>query len=142
MRGYSKSLTGLVFLGLLAGCNGPDTNGANQPGNSSFFYGGRMIPGDGSAPIDNANFVVTDGKIVMIGKKGEVTPPKGSAQIDLMGATLVPAFINLQAQPGMTTAGKYGPKNYTRESFTADLARYEYYGTFAVLTAGTDSGDL
>jgi imidazolonepropionase-like amidohydrolase len=71
-----------------------------------------------------------------------VTPPKGSAQIDLMGATLVPAFINLQAQPGMTTADKYGPKNYTRESFTADLARYEYYGTFAVLTAGTDSGDL
>jgi imidazolonepropionase-like amidohydrolase len=145
MKGYTKLLAGVAVTCLLAGC-GPDTStkgdGAPTSGNSSFFYGGKMIPGDGSAPIDNANFVVTDGKIVVIGKKGEVTPPKGSAQIDLMGATLVPAFINLQAQPGMTTAGKYGPKNYTRESFTADLARYEYYGTFAVLTGGTDSGDL
>jgi imidazolonepropionase-like amidohydrolase len=145
MKGYTKLLAGVAVTCLLTGC-GQDTpakgDGAPSSGNSSFFYGGRMIPGDGSAPIDNANFVVTDGKIVVIGKKGEVTPPKGSAQIDLMGATLVPAFINLQAQPGMTTAGKYGPKNYTRVSFTADLARYEYYGTFAVLTAGTDSGDL
>jgi imidazolonepropionase-like amidohydrolase len=101
-----------------------------------------MIPGDGSAPIDNANFVVTDGKIVVIGKKGEVNPPKGSAQVDLMGRTLVPVFINLQGQPGMNNGAEYGTKNYTRESLTADLARYEYYGTFAVLTAGTDGGDL
>src|SRR5215471_1833916 len=141
MRRHTKTLMGLVLMCLAAGCGNPVGGDVNQS-NSSFFYGGRMIPGDGSAPIDNANFVVTDGKIVVIGKKGEVTPPKGSAQIDLMGRTLVPAFINLQAQPGMNNGKQYGPKNYTRESLTADLARYEYYGTFAVLTAGTDAGDL
>jgi imidazolonepropionase-like amidohydrolase len=147
MRRHTKSLTGLVLIALVAGCGndpkaGNDGNQSAGSGNSSFFYGARMIPGDGSAPIDNANFVVTDGKIMVIGKKGEVTPPKGSAQVDLSGRTIVPAFINLSAQPGMNNGAQYGPKNYNRESVTADLARYEYYGAIAVLSGGTDSGDL
>ena len=144
MKRYTKSLAGLVLMCLVAGCGG-DTGSVegNQPtGNSSFFYGARMIPGDGSAPIDNANFVVTDGKITVIGKKGEVTPPKGSAQVDLSGRTIVPVFIDLSAQPGMNNYAQYGPKNYNRDSVIADLDRYQYYGTIAVLTAGTDSGSL
>src|SRR5215469_5818300 len=145
MRRHTKTLMGLVLMCLAAGCG--STAGGNDgqsagSGNSSFFYGARMIPGDGSAPIDNANFVVTDGKIMVIGKKGEVTPPKGSAQVDLSGRTLIPTLINLSAQPGMNNGAQYGPKNYNRDSMTADLARYEYYGTIAVLTGGTDSGDL
>jgi imidazolonepropionase-like amidohydrolase len=149
MRLYTKSLMGLALTCFLAGCgsDAPKEGGgsdgkAGGSGNSSFFYGARLIPGDGSAPLDNANFVVTDGKIVSMGKKGEVTPPKGSAQIDLSGRTITPVFINLQAQPGMNNGAQYGPKNYNRDSLTADLARYEYYGSAAVLTAGTDSGDL
>jgi imidazolonepropionase-like amidohydrolase len=147
MKRHTKSLAGLVLICLASGCGdtGKAGNEGNQSagtGNSSFFYGARMIPGDGSAPFDNANFVVTDGKITVIGKKGEVTPPKGSAQVDLSGRTLVPVFINLSAQPGMNNGAQYGPKNYNRDSLTADLARYLYYGTRAVLTAGTDSGDL
>src|SRR5215471_207520 len=141
MRRHTKTLMGLVLMCFAAGCGSPVGGDANQ-GNSSFFYGARMIPGDGSAPIDNANFIVTDGKIMVIGKKGEVTPPKGSAQVDLSGRTLVPVFIDLSAQPGMNNGAQYGPKNYNRDSVTADLDRYQYYGTMAVLTAGTDSGGL
>ncbi len=140
MKRHTKTLTGLALMCLAAGCGSPA--GGEDQGNSSFFYGARMIPGDGSAPIDNANFIVTDGKIMVIGKKGEVTPPKGSAQVDLSGRTLVPVFIDLSAQPGMNNGGQYGPKNYNRDSVTADLDRYQYYGTMAVLTAGTDSGGL
>src|SRR5215471_12943036 len=141
MRRHTKTLMGLVLMCFAAGCGSPVGGDANQ-GNSSFFYGARMIPGDGSAPIDNANFIVTDGKITVIGKKGEVTPPKGSAQVDLSGRTLVPVFIDLSAQPGMNNGAQYGPKNYNRDSVTADLDRYQYYGTMVVLTAGTDSGNL
>src|SRR5215475_230354 len=145
MRRHTKTLMGLVLMCLAAGCGSTAGGAGDQSagtGNSSFFYGAKMIPGDGSAPIDNANFVVTDGKIMVIGKKGEVTPPKGSAQVDLSGRTLVPVFIDLSAQPGMNNGAQYGPKNYNRDSVTADLDRYQYYGTMVVLTAGTDSGSL
>jgi imidazolonepropionase-like amidohydrolase len=42
----------------------------------------------------------------------------------------------------MNNGSQYGPKNYTRDSVTADLSRYAYYGVVAVLTSGTDSGNL
>lgn len=152
MKRYTKSLTGVILIGLLglAGCD-PGTGEAGKgdgkaagatTSDTSFFYGGRLIPGDGSPAIEEATFIVSNGKFTAIGKKGEVQPPKGSARIELTGRTVVPVFINLQAQPGMNNGAQYGPKNYNRDSVTADLARYEYYGVMAVLTAGTDSGDL
>ena len=84
--------------------------------------------------MEDVSFIVTNGKFTSIGKKDEVMPPKGSARIELTGRTVTPVFINLQAQPGMNNGAQYGPKNYTRDSMTADLARYEYYGVMAVLT--------
>jgi imidazolonepropionase-like amidohydrolase len=148
MRRYVKSLSALVLVSVLAGCGG-DTGGdpksdGKQGGSSdtSFFWGGRFIPGDGSPAIEEATFVVTNGKFTSIGKKGEVAPPKGSNRIELTGKTVTPVFVNLQAQPGLNNGAQYGTKNYTRESMTADLSRHEYYGVMAVLTGGTDSGDL
>src|SRR5215471_11654436 len=148
MRRYVKSLSALTLFCFLAGCGDTpaDTKGDGKQGGStsdtSWFFGGRLIPGDGSPAIEDANFIVTDGKFTAIGKKGEVTPPKGSARIELTGRTVTPVFINLQAQPGMNNGAQYGAKNYNRDSMTADLSRYEYYGVMAVLTGGTDSGDL
>jgi imidazolonepropionase-like amidohydrolase len=152
MKRYTKSLTGVILIGLLglAGCDpapsdagkGDGKQVAGSSSDTSFFYGGRLIPGDGSPAIEEATFIVSNGKFTAIGKKGEVQPPKGSARIELTGRTVVPVFINLQAQPGLNNGAQYGPKNYNRDSVTADLARYEYYGVMAVLTAGTDSGDL
>src|SRR5437867_2328787 len=147
MKRYTKSLTAMLMF-FLAGCS-PDAGKGDgkqvspAPGGEvSFFFGGRVIPGDGSPPIEDATFIVTDGKFSAIGKKGEIAPPKGSARIELTGRTVTPVFINLQAQPGMNSGKTYGPTNYTRDNVTADLSRYEYYGVIAVLTAGTDSGDL
>jgi imidazolonepropionase-like amidohydrolase len=149
MRRYVKSLSALVLVSFLAGCGGDpggDTKGDGKQSAStsdtSFFYGGRFIPGDGSPAIEEASFIVTNGKFTSIGKKGEVSPPKGSARIELTGRTVTPVFINLSTQPGMNNGAQYGTKNYNRDSMTADLSRYEYYGVMAVLTGGTDSGDL
>jgi imidazolonepropionase-like amidohydrolase len=149
MRRYVKSLSALVLVSFLAGCGGDpggDTKGDGKQSAStsdtSFFYGGRFVPGDGSPAIEEASFIVTNGKFTSIGKKGEVSPPKGSARIELTGRTVTPVFINLSAQPGMNNGAQYGTKNYNRDSMTADLSRYEYYGVMAVLTGGTDSGDL
>src|SRR5690349_19677012 len=150
MRRYVKSLSALVLVSFLAGCG--DTGGSGDTkadgkqaaagSDTSWFFGGRFIPGDGSPAIEEATFLVTNGKFVSIGKKGEVAPPKGSNRVELTGRTVTPVFINLSAQPGMNNGAQYGTKIYNRDSMTADLSRYEYYGVMAVLTAGTDSGEL
>jgi imidazolonepropionase-like amidohydrolase len=146
MKRYAKSLVAMVSLVLLAGC-GPETanndqKGAAATGDTSYFFGARIIPGDGSPVMEDMSFIVTNGKFTTIGKRSEVAPPKGSNRVELTGRTVAPAFVNLQTQPGMNNGAQYGHKNYNRDSVTADLSRYAYYGVMSVLTAGTDSGDL
>src|SRR5215475_4516243 len=147
MRRYAKSLAAMTLIVFLAGCGtetGKEADGKAAPagGDTSYFFGARIIPGSGSPAMEDMSFIVSGGKFVTIGKRSEVTPPKGSARIELTGRTVTPVFINLQAQPGMNNWPQYGPKNYMRDSVTADLNRYAYYGVMAVLTAGTDVGDL
>jgi imidazolonepropionase-like amidohydrolase len=145
MKPYAKSLGAITLLALLTGCGSQptDANGkASAAADTSYFFGARIIPGDGSPALDDMSFIVTNGKFTAIGKRKELAAPKGSARIELTGRTVTPVFINLQAQPGMNNGAQYGPKNYNRDSMTADLSRYAYYGVMAVLTAGTDAGDL
>jgi imidazolonepropionase-like amidohydrolase len=149
MKRYSKSLAAMVLLGLIVSC-GPDTssgnegknNGAAPTSDTSYFYGARIIPGDGSPVLEDMSFITKAGKITAIAPRKELAPPKGSNRVELTGRTVAPAFLNVQAQPGMSNGAQYGPKNYNRDSLTADLSRYEYYGVVAVLTAGTDAGGL
>ncbi|MDB4878301.1 MAG: hypothetical protein JWM41_4747 [Gemmatimonadetes bacterium] len=54
----------------------------------------RVIDGTGAAPIVNGVVVVTDDKIVAVGKQGSVTIPAGAKIIDLGDATLMPGFID------------------------------------------------
>src|SRR5262249_42640525 len=143
MRPYAKSLSAMMLIVFLAGC-GPETgNEANSKaapgsGDISYFFGTRIITGGGTSAMVDMMFIVSGGKFTTIGKIKEVTPPKGAARIELTGRTVSPVFINVQAQPGMNNGAVYGSKNYSRDSVTADLSRYAYYGVMAVLTAGTD----
>ena len=148
MKRYTKSLLAAMLVSFLAGCSsesGSESKSDNKQQATSditFYFGARVIPGDGSPVIEDATFIVSNGKFTALGKKGEVTPPKGSGRIDLTGRTLTPVFFNLQAQPGLSNGPSYGPKNYGRESVIADLDRYAYYGMMGVLSAGTDDGNL
>ncbi len=149
MKRYTKSLLAGMLVSFLAGCSsesGSESKSDKKQQATSditFYFGARVIPGDGSPVIEDATFIVSNGKFTALGKKGEVTPPKGSGRIDLTGRTLTPVFFNLQAQPGLSNGPSYGPKNYGRESVIADLDRYAYYGMMGgVLSAGTDDGDL
>src|SRR5215813_7828490 len=147
MKRYLQALAVLALGSGFAAC-GPVEKGDGKTGAAagstdvSYFFGARIIPGDGSPAMEDMSFIVTNGKFTTIGPRKEVVPPKGSARIELTGRTVTPVFINLQTQPGMNRGRNYGPKNYTRDSVTADLSRYAYYGVMAVLTGGTDAGDL
>jgi len=49
------------------------------------FEGARLITRDGSAPTEDAAFVVANSRITAVGRRGEVTAPAGAAHIDLSG---------------------------------------------------------
>jgi imidazolonepropionase-like amidohydrolase len=148
MERYAKSLIVVMLISFLGACSSSsgDEGKADKKQQSSsdttFYFGARVIPGDGGPIIEGATFIISNGKFTALGKKGEVTVPRGSGQVDLTGRTLTPVFFNLHAQPGLSNGPLYGPKNYTRESVMADLDRYAYYGIMGVLSGGTDENDL
>src|SRR5262249_51565800 len=135
MERYAKSLIVVMLISFLSACSsssGDEGKGEKKQQSSSsdttFYFGARVIPGDGSPVIEGAAFIISNGKFTALGKRGEVTVPRGAGQVDLTGRTLTPVLFNLQAQPGLSNGPLYGPKNYNRESVMADLDRYAYYG--------------
>ncbi len=54
----------------------------------------RLIDGTGAAVVTNGVVVVTDDKIVAVGKQGAVTIPAGAKLVDLGDVTLLPGFID------------------------------------------------
>src|SRR5258705_10489367 len=58
------------------------------------FTGARVIDGTGSAPIEQATIVVTNGKITAIGPSASVMPPADAMVINMAGKTVMPGLIN------------------------------------------------
>src|SRR5205085_10918989 len=54
----------------------------------------RVIDGTGAAPIANGVVVVTNNRIVAVGRSGAVAIPAGARTVDLGDATLLPGFID------------------------------------------------
>ena len=54
----------------------------------------RLIDGTGAAAITNGVVVVTDDKIVAVGKQGSVNIPAGAKLVDLGDVTLLPGFVD------------------------------------------------
>src|SRR5438045_4214137 len=62
--------------------------------NTAVYEGARLIVGDATAPIENGAFVVENGTIMAVGRKGAVSVPAGAAHVDLTGKTVIPALVN------------------------------------------------
>jgi imidazolonepropionase-like amidohydrolase len=119
--------------------------GAPQQASASgavLYEGALLIRGDGSAPVANAAFLVQDGAIARVGRRGDITPPPGAARVDLTGKTVMPALINSHGHPGFQRGLTYGRDNYTRETYLDDLRRAAYYGIRVVMSQGIDPGEL
>ena len=67
-----------------------------QPG-TTLFEGARLIVGDGSAPIENAAFIVQGNRFAQVGRRGELKAPAGAARVDLTGKTVMPAIVDTHA---------------------------------------------
>jgi imidazolonepropionase-like amidohydrolase len=95
------------------------------------FEGARLIAGDGSAPVENAAFIVDGGRITQVGTKGQIQVPAGAARVDLTGKTVMPAIIDTHTHLAQT-----------REALVTQLQGKAYYGVAAVLSLGQDSADV
>ncbi len=111
----------------MAGCTGPEAGG----GSMTVFEGARLIVGDGSAPIEDAVFVVEDGRFTSAGRAADVQIPEGATRVDLSGKTVIPAIVNTHVHVGAT-----------REERTDQLQHMAYYGAGVVVSLGLDSGEV
>jgi imidazolonepropionase-like amidohydrolase len=115
---------------------------ANRSAPAALYEGARLISGDGSAPIADSAFLVENGTITRVGRKGEVTPPAGAGRIDLTGKTVMPTLINAHGHPGFQRGLTYTADNFTRENIIDDLNRALYFGVAAVQSQGIEKGEI
>ncbi|MGE0360609.1 MAG: amidohydrolase family protein [Vicinamibacterales bacterium] len=131
MHAIARVRTFVAVLGLAAGVVvWAAVPHAQAPGTTAF-EGGRVIVGDGSAPIENATIVVTGGRIAQVGPAGTVTVPPGAGRVSLTGKTVMPTIVDTHVH--LST---------TRDALVADLRRRAYFGVGAAMSLGLDpSGD-
>jgi imidazolonepropionase-like amidohydrolase len=122
MHSTTLKLCLLTALLALAACTP-----SSPPTDAVVYEGARLIVGDGSAPIENAVFVVENGQFTLAGAASAVEAPAGGARVDLTGMTVMPAIIDTHIHP-----------NRERETLITDLKLRAAYGVSAVLSLGQD----
>ncbi len=104
---------------------------AAQAANVTVFEGARLIVGDGSAPIENAAFIVDGTRFTQVGRAGQVQVPAGARRVDLRGKTVMPAIIDTHTHLATN-----------REMLIEQLQRKAYYGVGVVMSLGQDNRDV
>jgi hypothetical protein len=103
----------------------------------TVYEGARLIVGDGSPAIEGGSFVVQDGRITAVGRKGAVTAPAGATRVDLTGKTVMPAMINVHVHVGYEGYTSWGAANYTPLNVLDHLQREAFYGVAATQSVGS-----
>jgi imidazolonepropionase-like amidohydrolase len=114
---------------------------SRAPSGAVIYEGGRLIIGDGRAPIEGGAFVVQNGRIIAIGRQGAFAAPGGAARVDLTGRTVMPAMINVHVHIGYEGYTSWGAENYTPQNVLDHLQREAFYGTAATQSVGTSPVD-
>jgi imidazolonepropionase-like amidohydrolase len=123
----------LLTLALLSGVvlSASATGQAPVAQGVTVFEGARLIVGDGGAPIENGAFIVDGARIAQVGRSGQLKVPAGARRVNLTGKTVMPAIVDTHTHLAST-----------RDAMIDQLQGKAYYGVSAVLSLGTDAGDL
>jgi len=125
-------VSGLLLLGLLLVTARPTPVAAQATaGGVTVFEGATLIVGDGSAPIENAVFIVNGTRFTQIGRAGQVQVPAGARRVDLSGKTVMPAIIDTHTHLATD-----------RERLVDQLQRKAYYGVGVAISLGQDTSDV
>lgn len=136
----TRTFLPLAFVLLLGACGDssePSASAAGQAadqlsGSDAVVYTGATIwDGTGAAPVENANLVVRDGRVVTVGTN---EPPAGAEIVDLAGRWIVPGFINAHGH----ASGRWAADEVQGAAarVEGDLALYARYGVTTVLSLG------
>jgi len=120
--------------------------GQTRSSGVTVYEGARLIAGDGTAPIENSAFIVTNNQFTRVGRRGELPIPAGAAHVDLTGKTVMPARVDLHGHIGFqhVVDGTMAKEYFTRENLIDHLERLAYFGFSAVVSVGdlVDRSDL
>ncbi|GLR72659.1 organophopsphate acid anhydrase [Agaribacter marinus] len=126
---------------------------------ATLYEGARLITGDGSAPIEDAAFIVSDGKFTQVGNRGALSLPADIQRVNLAGKTVIPGLIDTHTHIGYdrysyidsdwtrndpTGRGffNFGAHNFTRDNILDHLSRLAYAGIVATWSAGYEFGEV
>lgn len=140
MRRLMVPMTALLIAG--ASLHSSPAAQRSGDGTATLFTGARLITDGDTPPIEDSSFLIEGDKIVRVGKRSDVQAPAGALRVDLGGKTVIPALVNAHGHVGFQKDVSFERANYTRESIVNQLKQYAYFGVGAVMTAGTDVGDI
>jgi len=88
------SIAAVLGLALAAG---PIQVAAQNPGGTALvIQGGTLIDGNGAAPVQNAVVVMQAGRIIAVGRAGQVAIPQGAQIINANGKYVLPGLWDAQ----------------------------------------------
>lgn len=116
-----------IFLCLAVAAAAPCAEAQDSNDSVVVFENARVIVGDGSAPIENARFVVEGGRFAAVGAADGVDAPEGADVIDLGGLTVMPALVDTHTH-----------LSRTRNELIEDLRQRARFGVGAAASLGQD----
>jgi imidazolonepropionase-like amidohydrolase len=130
-----------VVVALVFACAGGIVAAQRAADRVTLFEGARLITGDGGV-IESGAMLVENDTVTRVGRKGDVSAPAGAARVDLTGKTIMPGMVLAHGHIGYLRGTTFSRDNYTRDNILDQLNRYLYYGVVAMMSTGTDPGEL
>lgn len=106
-----------------------------QPSGPVLLKNATVIDGNGGAPLEKTDILISEGRITGVGKGLKAG---GAREIDLTGKTVMPSLVCAHAHVGTLKGTTSSAENYTRENLLRHLRKYQDYGVSSVLAMGTD----
>jgi imidazolonepropionase-like amidohydrolase len=129
----------LLLLAVIAIAAGLSLQAQSAP--PALYEGARLIIGTDAPPIDDGAMLVRDGRIVAVGRRGQVTPPADATRVDLTGKTVMPGMVNAHVHIGYEAFTAWGAEHYTPQNILDHLQREAFYGVAVTQTVGSSPTD-